>query len=1034
MICFAYLSVLFGLAYLTERGVIPDRLIKHPIVYVFSLGIFASAWSFYGVIDLAKQYGYGALAYYLGTGALFLFAPLALRPLIEVARRFQINSMADLLSFRYSSQRVGAAATLIMLLGMLPLLALQIQAMADTMHIMTTPANSLDWEPGKSFDTRELLALIYCSLIAVFALAFGSNRQEHKGLITAMAFESVVKLLGLMAVGLFIVFKVFDGFSGIDSWLLENPEQLENLYSRSQQSSSHTLLLVFVATAVAMPHIFHITVVENHVEHATRTVTWAFPLFLLAMALPIFPILWAGIEGELPLPAEYFPIAVPQLFNNGFITIIAFVAGLSAASGALIAISLSLATMILNHWILPVIPIGISDHGIYRRLIWARRVIIVAVICLAFGFYLSLQNRFSLTDLALTAFIGTLQFLPGIIAVAHWSGGNSRGLLWGWTLGIGIWFVAMFLPMLLGSDGISVSMLGLKLHLGIDAWNSITLLSLGVNIVVFYLVSHFTGQSKAERYSAELCSELELSHPVRVVLDIRSPADIASRLADRIGSTTARTEVNRALQALSLQPTETRPYALRRLRDEVEANLSGLMGISMASEIMDRAVPLVVPEAGNEFSTDINLMENRLNQFRHELTGLAAELDQLRLHHRKTLEQLPLAVCSVGRDGEILMWNGAMQDVTEVPSEQVSGAAIEAVPAPWGTLLSEFLKSDEDHRYKVAVHLAEPACDSAIASNDRVIEHHSAHVSDSTGGINSTPNTKSAKERWINFHKAIIPAPSRRQGDQSGGLREEGKVLVIEDVTDLQLLEDELVHSERLASVGRLAAGVAHEIGNPVTGIACIAQNMQYETDDTELLESVDQILSQTDRVSRIVHSLVSFSHSGSNSGDESGSVKETIVINECVDEAISLLSLQRDDKAIRFINELSEPLMIVGDTQRLIQVFINLLSNARDASLAQGRIWISGTHDKGAVTIEVRDEGEGIPDKIKDRILEPFFTTKDVGKGTGLGLAMVYSILEDHEASMTIVSPVEKAEASDEPQRGPGTAFVLRFVPKPTP
>ena len=1001
LICFAYLSVLFGLAYLTERGVIPDRLIKHPIVYVFSLGIFASAWSFYGVIDLAKSYGYGALAYYLGTGALFLFAPIALRPLIEVARRFQINSMADLLSFRYSSQRVGAAATLIMLLGMLPLLALQIQAMADTMHIMTIPAQNLDWEPGKSFDTRELLALIYCALIAIFALAFGSNRQEHKGLITAMAFESVVKLLGLMAVGLFVVFQVFDGFSGMNNWLAAHPEQIESLYSRTQESSTHTLLLVFVATAVAMPHIFHITVVENHVEHATRTVTWAFPLFLLAMALPIFPILWAGIEGKLPLPAEYFPLAVPQLFNNRAITIVAFIAGLSAASGALIAISLSLATMILNHWILPVIPIGISGRGIYKRLIWARRVIIVAVIALAFGFYLSLQNRFSLTDLALTAFIGTLQFLPGIIAVAHWSGGNSRGLLWSWGIGLGIWFVSMFLPMLFGSDSITANVLSLELQLGIDAWSAITLWSLSTNVVVFYLVSHFTGQSKAERYSAELCSELELSHPVRVILDIRSPADIAARLASRIGTTTARTEVRRALRSLNLQPTESRPYALRRLRDEVEANLSGLMGISMASEIMDRAVPLTVPEAGTEFSTDINLMESRLNQFRHELTGLAAELDQLRLHHRKTLEQLPLAVCSVGRDGEILMWNSAMQEVTEVDSEQVSGAAISAVPKPWGDLLSQFLAGDQDHRYKVAVQLAQ--------LNSATTEE---------GGI--------SKERWINFHKAIIPAPARRREDEHAIPREEGKVLVLEDVTDLQLLEDELVHSERLASVGRLAAGVAHEIGNPVTGIACIAQNMRYETQEPDLLESVDQILSQTDRVSRIVHSLVSFSHSGSSQDHEAGSAKEPISINECVVEAINLLSLQRDENEIEFINELDEDFETVGDSQRLIQVFINLLANARDASQARGRVWVEAEHVNGAISVCVKDEGEGIPDNIKDRILEPFFTTKDVGKGTGLGLAMVYSILEDHDASMTIISPLENP-VSD--QKGPGTAFVLRFA-----
>ena len=137
LICFIYLGVLFSIAYATERGLVPHRIVSNPTVYILSLGIFASAWSFYGVIDLARQFGYGALAYYFGTGALFLFAPMALKPLIELARRFQINSMADLLTFRFDSHTVGAIATLCMILAMAPLMAVQIQAVADTIHILT---------------------------------------------------------------------------------------------------------------------------------------------------------------------------------------------------------------------------------------------------------------------------------------------------------------------------------------------------------------------------------------------------------------------------------------------------------------------------------------------------------------------------------------------------------------------------------------------------------------------------------------------------------------------------------------------------------------------------------------------------------------------------------------------------------------------------------------------------------------------------------------------------------------------------------
>ncbi|ABD82629.1 ATP-binding protein [Saccharophagus degradans] len=969
LICFIYLGVLFAIAFATERGWIPNKIVFHPVTYIFSLGIFASAWSFYGVIDLAQNYGYGALAYYLGTGALFLFAPIALKPLIELARRFQINSTADLLTFRYHSHSVGGIITLCMLMAMIPLLVLQIQAVADTIHILTrNNGSSLDG-PSSGFGTREILALVYCIVIAGFAMLFGSNREHHKGLITAMAFESLVKMTGLCAVGIFSLITIFGGLDGLDQWLLENPDQLENLYQPTKETSSHTLLLVFVATAVAMPHIFHMTVVENPVKHATQTVTWAFPLFLLVMALPVFPILWAGIELDTRIPAQYFPLAVPIAAGSSTFTIISFVAGLSAATGAMIAIALALATMVLNHWILPATPLQ-TKREIYGQLIWMRRILIAVVILVGFMFYRLLGSHFNLTDLALTAFIATLQFLPGVIAVAHWSRGNGKGLLAGLFVGMLTWMVGLMIPLVMGLKQTQFTTLGVTFDLGINHWNNITLWSLGLNTLTFVVVSLITKQSDAERYSAELCSEDELSHPIRLILDIRSPDDIANRLALRIGESTARTEVSRALKNLGLNPNESRPYALRRLRDEVEANLSGLMGIAMASEIMDKQIPFKMPETEGE--TDINLIESRLSQFRDHLTGLAAELNNLRLYHRRTLEELPLSVCSVGQDMEILMWNGAMEALTGIESTSVTGSRLEEALDPWGDLLTRFALSHSPHFYKQEIELA-------------------------------------GRQHWINLHKASIPSSLANKVD--------GQVILLEDVTELVLLEQELVHSERLASIGRLAAGVAHEIGNPVTGIACLAQNMKYETDDPEILDTAQQILSQTDRVSRIVHSLVSFSHAGQQKDEELHAVN----LRECAQEAINLLALQIEKKQVCFHNSVDEAIQVVADSQRLIQIFVNLLSNSRDASEPDTNVTIEASQEGRTTTISVTDEGPGIPLEIRDRVLEPFFTTKEPGEGTGLGLAMVYSIVEDHQGTLDIVSPVDLVLQK-------GTKFVIKL------
>jgi len=166
LICIAYLTVLFTIAHTTDKGWVADKIVTHPVTYIFSLGIFASAWAFYGVIDLANRFGYAALAYYLGTGTLFLFAPFLLKPLIELARRFQINSMADLLVFRYNSHPVGGLVALIMLLAMAPLLALQMQAVADTIHILTRNNHDALSPALSEFGIRQsCLWLVGCRLI-----------------------------------------------------------------------------------------------------------------------------------------------------------------------------------------------------------------------------------------------------------------------------------------------------------------------------------------------------------------------------------------------------------------------------------------------------------------------------------------------------------------------------------------------------------------------------------------------------------------------------------------------------------------------------------------------------------------------------------------------------------------------------------------------------------------------------------------------------------------------------------------------------
>jgi signal transduction histidine kinase len=354
---------------------------------------------------------------------------------------------------------------------------------------------------------------------------------------------------------------------------------------------------------------------------------------------------------------------------------------------------------------------------------------------------------------------------------------------------------------------------------------------------------------------------------------------------------------------------------------------------------------------------DLNLIEHQLERHKHNLTGLAADLDSLRRYHRQTLQDLPVGVCSISQDREILMWNDSIANITAINTQAITGSLLSTLPSPWGGLLSHFIEQPELHLYKQYVD------------------------------VNGT-------HTWINLHKSCHTAQPEQDGE----------VIVLEDATDLQLLENELTHSERLASIGRLAAGVAHEIGNPVTGIACLAQNLHYDTENPESLETAKAILQQTDRISKIVQTLVNFAHAGNN---QLHSDPEPVNVHECTTEAIHLLALNKEAKQVDFQNHCQTDCFALGDSQRVLQVIVNLLSNARDASPELSSVIISTEHSGQRVLINVTDQGCGISSVQQEQIFDPFFTTKEAGAGTGLGLSLVYSIVEDMEGSIQVESPV---------------------------
>ena len=962
----AYLAILFLVAYAVDQNWIPRSIARHPATYVLSLGVYATSWTYYGSVGFANSQGYNFLTIYLGVTLAFVVTPFLLQPILRLTREYQLSSLADLFAFRFRSQLAGVLVTLFMLAGTLPYIALQIRAVTESLSILTDQAATND------------LALGFCITLTAFAILFGarhiSPRDKHEGLVVAIAFESLVKLLALMMVGLFALFGVFGGFSGLDQWLVDHPEALTALYEPVKEGPWTTFIVLSFAAAFLLPRQFHMTFAENIDERTLPIASWGFPLYLLLLNLSIPIVLWAGSSLGGPTEPDYYVLGITLQSGNALLPTLAFLGGVSAASAMMIVTTLALAAMCLNHLLLPA---SYPDPklDIYRWLLWGRRILIAIIIFTGYFFAQLLEKHQGLVQLGLISFVAVAQFLPGVVGLLYWPRATRWGFIAGLLGGGVVWAMTLLIP-LLQDAGFLVSNLDptrLMETTGQDKWTFSTFWSLVVNGVLFVGVSIITRPSREEQDAANACCR-HILVPMSGALTAFSPDQYREQLSRYMGESAADKEVSQSLSDLGMGNTERRPAQLRRLRDQIERNLSGLVGPQMARMFVE--TPLKMSNRARVALADgMRFIEERVEESRIELQGLAAELDALRRYHRQILQDLPLGVCSLGPNQEIVVWNLAMEILSGIERNEVLATPIQELPAPWGKLFSEFIGTKDRHLHKQKI---------------------------STDG----------QIRWLNLHKAAIETPAQRRASEHQDGRT-GMVLLVEDLTDLQLLEDELMHSERLASIGRLAAGVAHEIGNPVTGIACLAQNLRDESDTGVMHESVTQILQQTQRIGDIVHSLVSFSHGGM----PDGSTITRFNLCACIEEALRLVRLSDTGKQVECRNQCDSRIDVQGDRQRLIQVFVNLLTNACDASEPGGLVSVETLQESDRIRIDIADGGCGIPEKIQEQIFEPFFTTKEPGKGTGLGLPLVYSIVQDHGGSIQIES-----------KPGQGTRFIIRL------
>jgi PAS domain S-box-containing protein len=348
----------------------------------------------------------------------------------------------------------------------------------------------------------------------------------------------------------------------------------------------------------------------------------------------------------------------------------------------------------------------------------------------------------------------------------------------------------------------------------------------------------------------------------------------------------------------------------------------------------------------------------------NQLSGKATEIQRLHQFSDSVLESLTDGLVVVDLEMRVLRWNRRMEALTGIASERALGERIDVLfGAPFvETLQAAWVASPHGTTlYRLPLECAPD------------------------GG----------EPRVLLMNTGVSPF-------RTSAAEQAGWIIVLEDVTERAHLEEQLRLSEKMAAIGLLAAGVAHEVNTPLTGISSFTQMLLDRAEDNDpkkqLLEKIEQ---QTFRAAKIVNSLLNLARP---SGGEAGPVDVNLVIND----VIALLEHQFRMSKIQVRKSLASSEVIVrGVEYKLQQVFLNLFLNARDAMPKGGWLSISTAVDGGEAVVEVADTGVGIPSEHLARIYDPFFTTKSEGRGTGLGLSVTYGLVQEHGGRLTCESDV---------------------------
>jgi Na+/proline symporter/signal transduction histidine kinase len=448
----AYMGLLFAVAWIGDKKRIArDHRNLQALIYALSLAVYCTSWTFYGAVGSAATTGWGYLPIYLGPILLMLLGFDVVRRIAETSHEQRITSIADYIALRYGrSHAIAVLVTVAAVIGSVPYIALQLKGITTGFEVISRASGSDAQLPAK-------LPLYIALALALFSTLFGTRNldasEHHRGLMWAIALESLVKLLAFLAMGLFVIFGVFGGFGEVAATVRENA-RYQALFSPWQLPEGFGVHLVLAMVAILyLPRQFHVAIVEYRERRELALARWLFPAYLAIFAVLIMPIALAGLEqfaGQDVHPDTYM-LALPIAFDQEALTVLTFLGGFSAASGMVIVATVALAIMVSNDIVMPLLlrsglAGGARERDLSQTLLRVRRIAIFAITLVAFLYFEAIEAGVPLATIGLLSFSAAAQFAPAMLIGLYWKGANRAGALAGLTVGVLAWIVLLLVP------------------------------------------------------------------------------------------------------------------------------------------------------------------------------------------------------------------------------------------------------------------------------------------------------------------------------------------------------------------------------------------------------------------------------------------------------------------------------------------------------------------------------------------------------------------------------------------------------------